>query len=112
LAAEQRGGDVSGTLCDQFHIGAVTAVYHAVRNDTGEQGLYEISNKLPAISLPAFSLTTVQNVLPDAFTIAILAAIESLLSCIQIPYRIDVQMQTGYRSTASNYGDQGSGNAF
>ncbi len=38
-AAEQRGGDVSGTLCDQFHIGAVTAVYHAVRNDTGEQGL-------------------------------------------------------------------------
>ena len=44
--------------------------------------LYEISNKLPAISLPAFSLTTVQNVLPDAFTIAILAAIESLLSCV------------------------------
>lgn len=44
--------------------------------------LYEISNKLPQLSLPAFSLGTVQAVLPDAFTIAILAAIESLLSCV------------------------------
>ncbi|MCM1118305.1 MAG: SulP family inorganic anion transporter [bacterium] len=44
--------------------------------------LYEISNKLPTVSLPAFDFKTVQNVLPDAFTIAILAAIESLLSCV------------------------------
>ncbi len=44
--------------------------------------LYEISNKLPTLSLPAFNLETVGNVLPDAFTIAILAAIESLLSCV------------------------------
>ena len=44
--------------------------------------LYEISNKLPVISVPQFSLKTVGNVLPDAFTIAILAAIESLLSCV------------------------------
>ena len=44
--------------------------------------LYEISNKLPSFQLPAFSLATVRNVLPDAFTIAILAAIESLLSCV------------------------------
>lgn len=44
--------------------------------------LYEISNKLPGISLPAFDFATVRNVLPDAFTIAILAAIESLLSCV------------------------------
>lgn len=44
--------------------------------------LYEISNKLPSISLPAFRFETVRAVLPDAFTIAILAAIESLLSCV------------------------------
>lgn len=44
--------------------------------------LYEISNKLPAFALPEFNLSTVRNVLPDAFTIAILAAIESLLSCV------------------------------
>ncbi len=44
--------------------------------------LYEISNKLPAFGIPAVSFDTVRNVLPDAFTIAILAAIESLLSCV------------------------------
>ena len=59
---------------------ATVAGLHLNVNTIGD--LYEISNKLPAISLPAFSLTTVQNVLPDAFTIAILAAIESLLSCV------------------------------
>lgn len=44
--------------------------------------LYEISNRLPAVSLPQFHFATVREVLPDAFTIAILAAIESLLSCV------------------------------
>ncbi len=44
--------------------------------------LYEISNKLPVPALPTFSFDLVQKVLPDAFTIAILAAIESLLSCV------------------------------
>lgn len=44
--------------------------------------LFEISNDLPGIALPKFSMDTVKNVLPDAFTIAILAAIESLLSCV------------------------------
>ena len=44
--------------------------------------LYDISNKLPVPHLPAFDLALIKNVLPDAFTIAILAAIESLLSCV------------------------------
>ena len=44
--------------------------------------LYEISNKLPSIQIPSITLKTVKNVLPDSFTIAILAAIESLLSCV------------------------------
>lgn len=44
--------------------------------------LYEISNKLPSVSLPQFQFATVREVMPDAFTIAILAAIESLLSCV------------------------------
>lgn len=44
--------------------------------------LYEISNKLPVPSLPHFRLEMVRSILPDAFTIAILAAIESLLSCV------------------------------
>lgn len=53
---------------------------HMQVNTIGD--LYEISNKLPAFSLPSFSFGTVRNVIPDAFTIAILAAIESLLSCV------------------------------
>lgn len=44
--------------------------------------LYEISSDLPAFSIPKFSFGMVQELLPDAFTIAILAAIESLLSCV------------------------------
>lgn len=44
--------------------------------------LYEISNKLPTPGLPDVSFDLVKRVLPDAFTIAILAAIESLLSCV------------------------------
>lgn len=44
--------------------------------------LYTISGGLPRFALPALSYETVAAVLPDAFTIAILAAIESLLSCV------------------------------
>ena len=44
--------------------------------------LYAISSALPQFSLPAVSYETVAAVLPDAFTIAVLAAIESLLSAV------------------------------
>ena len=44
--------------------------------------LYEISNKLPGMQLPVFSFAMIKKMLPSAFTIAILAAIESLLSCV------------------------------
>lgn len=44
--------------------------------------LYEISSKAPTFQVPEFSFAMVGNLLPDAFTIAILAAIESLLSCV------------------------------
>ena len=44
--------------------------------------LYTISSALPMPSLPEFSLDTVKAIIPDAFTIAVLAAVESLLSCV------------------------------
>ena len=44
--------------------------------------LYTISSKLPGISIPHVNITMVKNLLPDAFTIAVLAGIESLLSCV------------------------------
>jgi SulP family sulfate permease len=67
--------------------------------------LYEISNKLPMPSLPSFSLGVVRNVLPDAFTIAILAAIESLLSCVVA----DAMVNSRHRSNMELIA-QGAGN--
>lgn len=44
--------------------------------------LYTISNALPSLHFPSLSLNVIQNALPNALTIAVLAAIESLLSCV------------------------------
>ena len=44
--------------------------------------LYSISRQLPAFSIPEFDFASIRQLIPSAFTIAILAAIESLLSCV------------------------------
>ncbi len=44
--------------------------------------LYQITRGLPKFSAPSISFSMVKELLPSAFTIAILAAIESLLSCV------------------------------
>ena len=44
--------------------------------------LYSISRALPSFSVPAIELSAIRNLIPSAFTIAILAGIESLLSCV------------------------------
>lgn len=44
--------------------------------------LYTISNALPTLHFPSLSLNRIQSALPNALTIAVLAAIESLLSCV------------------------------
>lgn len=44
--------------------------------------LYTISNSLPSFQFPELNLELLQSAVPNAFTIAILAAIESLLSCV------------------------------
>lgn len=41
-----------------------------------------ITSAPPRFSLPEFSFNTIISVLPDAVTIAVLAAVESLLSCV------------------------------
>ncbi len=43
---------------------------------------FKITNSLPHFSLPSVNLEMITTLLPSAFTIAILAAIESLLSCV------------------------------
>ncbi|MBQ8967101.1 SulP family inorganic anion transporter [Ruminococcus sp.] len=44
--------------------------------------LYQVSKELPHFTLPHFTFAKVKALLPNAFTIAILAAVESLLSCV------------------------------
>ncbi|WP_297960043.1 SulP family inorganic anion transporter [uncultured Ruminococcus sp.] len=44
--------------------------------------LYNISNSLPKLTVPEVTFARVRALLPNAFTIAVLAAVESLLSCV------------------------------
>lgn len=67
--------------------------------------LYSVSNALPAFHMPAFSYDVIQGSLSDAFTIAILAAIESLLSCVVADGMIGGKHRTNTELVA-----QGAGN--
>ena len=44
--------------------------------------LYQISNSLPKLTVPEVTFAKVRELIPNAFTIAVLAAVESLLSCV------------------------------
>lgn len=70
--------------------------------------LYEISNKLPAFHLPAFTLRDIGDIFPDAFTIAILAAIESLLSCVVADSMINSKHRSNMELIAQGIGNVGS----
>ncbi|WP_167956620.1 SulP family inorganic anion transporter [Anaerosporobacter faecicola] len=55
----------------------------AIRMDVKTIGdLYTIKSSLPGLTVPSVNMGMIRNLLPDAFTIAILAGIESLLSCV------------------------------
>lgn len=59
---------------------AVVKLMHLDVNTIGD--LYTISSTAPRFALPQVSFAAVKQLLPSAFTIAILASIESLLSCV------------------------------
>ncbi|ADL05090.1 SulP family inorganic anion transporter [Lacrimispora saccharolytica] len=59
---------------------ALVKIFHLPVHTIGD--LYVISPSLPAFHIPSLSFAMMQKVLPDAVTIALLAAIESLLSCV------------------------------
>ena len=70
--------------------------------------LYTITSELPKFQLPAFSFATIKNVLPDAFTIAILAAIESLLSCVVADSMVNSKHRSNMELVAQGIGNVGS----
>lgn len=67
--------------------------------------LYTISNKLPSFHLPNFDFQMIRTSLPDAFTIAVLAAIESLLSCVVADGMINEKHRSNMELTAQGVGN-------
>ena len=59
---------------------ALVAVTKVDVNTIGD--LYSISSEPPTLIIPDVSPDKVRTLIPDAFTIAVLAAVESLLSCV------------------------------
>ena len=70
--------------------------------------LYEIKGALPSLKIPAFSLSTIRSVAGDGFTIAILAAIESLLSCVVADSMINSHHRSNMELIAQGAGNIGS----
>lgn len=70
--------------------------------------LYTITSDLPKFQVPAFSFEVVRTVLPDAFTIAILAAIESLLSCVVADSMVNSKHRSNMELVAQGIGNVGS----
>ena len=70
--------------------------------------LYTVSSDLPKFRLPEFSFTLMREVLPDAFTIAILAAIESLLSCVVADGMTNSKHRSNMELIAQGVGNMGS----
>lgn len=71
--------------------------------------LYEISNSLPKFQVPHVSFDMIRTLLPDAFTIAILAAIESLLSCVVADGMIGGKHRSNMELVAQGVGNVASG---
>ncbi len=70
--------------------------------------LYEISNDLPKFTMPHFEPELIGTVLPDAVTIAVLAAIESLLSCVVADGMIGSKHRSNMELVAQGAGNMAS----
>lgn len=71
---------IPGSLIVVLLGSAVVKIFGLNVNTIGD--LYSITSALPTPSLPYLSIERIVQLIPNAFTIAILAGIESLLSCV------------------------------
>lgn len=85
---------------------AIVKLGHLNVNTIGD--LYTISNSLPAFRMPEFSLELIGHEFTDGFTIAILAAIESLLSCVVADSMINSNHNSNQELIAQGIGNIGS----
>lgn len=78
---------IPGSLIAVLAITVIVALTGLAVNTIGD--LYTIEASLPPFTLPKFQVSKIVELIPSAFTIAILAAIESLLSCVVSDKMID-----------------------
>lgn len=71
--------------------------------------LYTISSGVPSLKIPEFSMDKIISLIPDAFTIAILASIESLLSCVVSDKMINDKHNSNTELIAQGLGNIASG---
>ena len=84
---------------------AIVKIFGLEVNTIGD--LYQISGQPPKFALPGLSFGMVRQLLPSAFTIAVLAGIESLLSCVVSDNMINDKHNSNTELIA-----QGMGNIF
>ena len=85
---------------------AIVEIMNLPVNTIGD--LYTISSALPTFHMPEVSFGLVQKVLPDAFTIAILAAIESLLSAVVADEMVEEHHNSNMELVAQGLGNMAS----
>lgn len=85
---------------------AVVALFKLPVKTIGD--LYEIDSSLPSLHFPALSFDMIRNQFSDGFTIAILAAIESLLSCVVADGMIGAKHNPNQELVAQGIGNVGS----
>lgn len=85
-------------------VGAVIVKFSGMNvNTIGD--LYTISSAPPKFTLPEISFARVKALIPNAFTIAVLAAVESLLSCVVADGMIGSKHRSNMELTAQGIGN-------
>lgn len=100
------GEIIPGSLIAVFAGIAMVNLLHMKVNTIGD--LYTISNSLPTLHMPDFSLQAIRECAGNGFTIAILAAIESLLSCVVADGMINAHHRPDAELIAQGLGNIGS----
>ncbi len=68
----------------------------------------DIPTGLPRFKLPEFEMSAIVGLLPDAFTIAVLAGVESLLSCVVADKMVNTKHNSNMELVAQGIGNVGS----
>ncbi|MGE4277479.1 MAG: SulP family inorganic anion transporter [Lawsonibacter sp.] len=97
---------ISASLVAVIVTAAAVKLLNLPVNTVGD--MYAISSALPALHVPAISYETVAAVLPDACTIAVLAAVESLLSAVVADEMIGTRHNSNMELVAQGIGNAAS----